>query len=139
MLFQILADGVMLLHFGFVLFVVLGLVLILLGGWRGWGWVRRPWFRILHLLAIAVVAGQAWLGRICPLTLWENALRVKGGGTPYPGAFFSHWVAALLYYSAPAWVFTLLYTAFGLLVLASWMVVPPRALRRRKPDHHPSD
>ena len=49
----------------------------------------------------------------------------------YSGSFISHWVEALIYYEAPLWVFAICYTAFGLLVVASWIIVPPRPLTRR--------
>jgi hypothetical protein len=69
---------------------------------------------------------QAWLGRICPLTSWEMALRAKAGDAVYHGAFVAHWLDTVLYYDAPAWVFTLAYTVFGVVVALSWFVVPPR-------------
>lgn len=123
------ADAVLLLHFGFVVFVVLGLLLVLAGGALGWRWVRNPWFRLAHLGAIAVVVLQSWFSVICPLTTLEMALREKAGGATYPGAFIGHWLETLLYYRAPAWVFVLCYTVFGALVLASWFWIRPRPFR----------
>jgi hypothetical protein len=125
-LYRLAADGLLLLHAAFVGFVVAGLVLIVAGGFCGWRWVRNPWFRVAHLAAIAFVVMQAWLGRICPLTSWEMALRAKAGDAVYHGAFVAHWLDTVLYYDAPAWVFTLAYTVFGVVVALSWFVVPPR-------------
>ena len=85
--------------------------------------------RRLPLAAIAVVVAQAWLGIVCPLTTLENALRVKAGGTGYETSFIEHWITRLLYYDAPAWVFTAAYTLFGLTVVAAWWRFPPRRLR----------
>src|SRR5690606_14109945 len=51
---QLLADAVLLTHVALVLFVVGGLVLIVIGNWRGWPRVNRPWFRALHLAAILI-------------------------------------------------------------------------------------
>ncbi len=127
--YLIAADAVLLLHFGFVVFVVLGLLLILSGGLRGWRWVRNPWFRLAHLCAIAVVVLQSWLSVICPLTTLEMALRQRAGDATYPGSFIGHWLETLLYYRAPAWVFIVIYTLFGALVLASWLWVRPRPFR----------
>ena len=124
------ADVLLIVHFLFVLFVVGGLVLILLGGARQWRWVRNPWFRLAHLVAIGVVVLQAWLGKICPLTIWEMTLRSKAGDAFYTGSFVAHWVERLLYYDAPAWVFVAVYTLFGLLIVVSWFLVRPRAFRR---------
>ena len=108
------------------------LALILIGGWRGWGWVRNPWFRLAHLAAIGVVISQAWLGRICPLTTLEMYLRSRAGDAVYRGSFIAHWFERLLYYEAPMWIFAVCYTAFGLLVVGSWFVVRPRPLSRRE-------
>jgi hypothetical protein len=120
-----LADALLVLHFLFVLFVIIGLCLIVLGGWRGWPWVHNRWFRWLHLAAIAVVVAQAWLGQACPLTTLEMWLRSEAGEVAYQGSFIQYWVSRLLYYRAPAWVFTLAYTAFGALVALAWIKVPP--------------
>ncbi len=111
------------------MFVLFGLVLVIIGGLRSWAWVRNPWFRWAHLAAIGVVVLQAWLGVICPLTTWEMALRERAGDATYSGAFVAHWVESLLYYQAPAWVFGLAYTVFGVLVALAWFRVRPRSFR----------
>ncbi|HVQ62262.1 MAG TPA: DUF2784 domain-containing protein, partial [Burkholderiales bacterium] len=74
-----IADVILVVHALFVLFVVGGFVLILVGA-GSWGWVRNRTFRILHLAAIAFVTGEALLGVTCPLTLWEDWLRAAGPG-----------------------------------------------------------
>ncbi|HWJ04167.1 MAG TPA: DUF2784 domain-containing protein [Steroidobacteraceae bacterium] len=126
MTYQLLADAVLVLHLGVVLFIVAGLVLVLVGNLRGWQWVNRRWFRLAHLGAIVYVVVQAWLGRLCPLTKLEQWLRERAGSATYGGSFVEHWVQRVLYYDAPPWVFTLVYTAFGLLVLVAWRHFPPR-------------
>lgn len=134
MIWQWLADAVLTVHVGIVLFVVLGLVLVLVGNRRGWPWVNDLWFRLAHLAAIAVVVAQAWLGVICPLTTLEVWLRRQAGQSGYDGSFIEYWLQQVLYYDAPAWVFIALYTGFGLLVVASWWWFPPR----RRPRTHGS-
>lgn len=125
--YQVLADAVLVLHFGIVVFVVGGLVLVVAGNVLvGWPWVNRLWFRLAHVLAIGVVVAQAWLGQVCPLTTLESWLRVQVGSPSYSKSFIEHWVQRLLFYDAPSWVFTLVYAVFGLLVLASWWYFPPR-------------
>jgi hypothetical protein len=124
-MFRLAADALLVAHALFVLFVVLGLVLVLIGAARDWAWVRNRRFRIAHLLAIGFVVVQSWLGRLCPLTVWEMALRARAGGEVYTGSFISHWVGGLLYYQAPGWAFALAYTAFGLLTVAAWFLVRP--------------
>ena len=126
---RLLADLILLLHFAFILFVVVGQLLISIGLWRHWQWVRNFTFRILHLLAIGYVVAEAWLGVSCPLTVWENQLRRAAGEQGYGDGFIAYWLHALIFYEAPPWVFTLIYTLFFLLVVASWIRGRPR--RRR--------
>ena len=125
-LYQLLADLVLVLHFGVVLFVVGGLLAIVAGNFLHWGWVNSLWFRLAHLAAIGFVVLQSWLGQLCPLTTLESWLRVQAGGPAYSRSFIEHWVQRVLYWEAPFWVFTLAYTAFGLLVVAAWWYFPPR-------------
>lgn len=133
--YRILADLVLGIHTGFVVFVVAGLLAIVVGGLRGWRWVRNPWFRWGHLAAIGVVVAQAWLGIICPLTNLEMALRRRAGGATYSGSFIAHWMEELLYFDAPLWVFAVCYTAFAALVVASWVLVRPRRFAAPGPGH----
>lgn len=124
--YRLLADAVLLLHFGVVVFVVAGLAAIVVGNLRGWSWVNGLWFRLAHLGAIGVVIVQSWLGRLCPLTVLESWLREQAGGAAYDRSFVEHWVQRVLFHEAPFWVFTVAYSAFGLLVLAAWWRFPPR-------------
>lgn len=128
--YQLLADMVLSLHLAIVSFVVGGLVLIIVGNLRTWTWVNAVWFRLAHLAAIAVVVAEAWLGVGCPLTSLEMWLRAKARATTYDGSFIEHWLQRVLYYEAPAWVFTLGYSLFGLVVVATWWYFPPRFNRR---------
>lgn len=125
-LYLIAADAILLLHVLFVIFIVLGLLLIFAGKALAWQWVCNPWFRLLHLIAIAVVVIQSWLLVICPLTTLEMALRERAGDAAYAGSFISHWLETLLYYRAPPWVFIVCYTLFGVIVVLSWIYVRPR-------------
>lgn len=125
-LFLLLADAVLVLHVAVVVFVVGGLVAIIVGNRRGWRRVNGWWFRLGHLAAIAVIVAQAWLGALCPLTTLEMWLRQHAGAATYNTSFIGHWLQRLLYYDAPAWAFTLVYSLFGLVVVATWWWFPPR-------------
>lgn len=125
-LYLIAADLILIVHASFVAFVVVGLVLIFAGKALDWQWVRNLWFRVAHLAAIGVVVLQSWIGIICPLTTWEMALRERAGDVTYAGSFVAHWLESILYYRAPAWVFTVVYTVFALIVVGSWIWVRPR-------------
>ena len=124
--YQLLADLVLVLHVALVVFVVGGLVVIIAGNLRRWHWVNVHWFRAAHLVAIAVVVAEAWFGVICPLTSLEVSLRVQARATTYTGSFIEHWLQRILYWQAPEWVFTVIYTLFGLVVAATWWYFPPR-------------
>jgi hypothetical protein len=128
--YRILADTVLVLHAAFVGFVVVGLLLVVIGGIARWRWVRNPWFRAAHLLAIAVVVAQTWLGVRCPLTDLENALRRRAGRAAYEGGFIAHWVHRAIFVDAPPWAFTLAYTLCGSAVVGVWIWVRPRLPRR---------
>ena len=121
-----LANSVLGLHLALVVFVVAGPVLIVVGNLAHWRWVNGLGFRLAHAAAIAAVVAEAWLGLTCPLTTLEMWLRSRAGAATYGGGFVEHWLQRLLYYDAPAGVFTLGYTAFALLVLWAWWRYPPR-------------
>ena len=121
--YLITADAILMLHTFVVIFIVLGLLTIILGGILEWEWVRTRWLRILHLVAIVVVVVQVWLGRICPLTLLEIWLRQQAGKLSYEVSFVQYWLQRLLYYDFPLWVFAIAYTLFGLAVVVSWFWV----------------
>ena len=120
------ADFIVVIHFAYVAFVVFGLLLTLLGIVCGWGWVRNVWFRGVHLAMIGIVVAEAWLGITCPLTTWEKQLRRLAGETTYGGDFVGRWLHEVLFFDLPPWTFTLIYTAFGIAVAATWYVAPPR-------------
>ena len=117
-----MADVILVVHFGIAAFIVLGLVAVWTGAALGWTWVRDPWFRYAHLAAIAFVAAEAVLGVACPLTVWEDVLR--GGGRAE--SFVGRWLRELLFYQAPEWVFTAAYIAWTAATLVTLKLVPPR-------------
>jgi Protein of Unknown function (DUF2784) len=118
----LLADALLAGHFLIAGFIVVGLVLVWLGAALGWEWTRNPWFRYLHLGAIAFVAAEAVAGIACPLTVWEDLLR----GGVRPESFVGRWVQRLLYYQAPEWVFTVAYVLWTAATLLTLWLVPPR-------------
>ena len=121
-----MADALLVVHFLIAAFIVGGLPLVWLGAALGWRWVRNPWFRYLHLGAIAFVAAEALLGIVCPLTVWEDWLR----GSPRPESFIGRWAHRALYYQAPEWVFTTAYLAWAAATLITLRLVPPRRKAR---------
>ena len=120
------ADALLALHVAVVLFVVGGLAYVWAGWRRSWPGTRSRALRLAHLAAIGVVVAQAWLGRLCPLTVWEMALRQRAGQATHGDSFVAHWLGRLLYWDLPLWVFGAAYTLFGLAVLLTWRALPPR-------------
>jgi hypothetical protein len=86
-LYRALADLVLLVHLAFVVFVILGGLLVL----------RRPMWAWLHLPCAAWGVLIEFAGWICPLTPWEVSLRIRGGEAGYAGGFIAHYVTAVLY------------------------------------------
>jgi len=85
--YRILADLVVLAHFGFIVFV-------LLGGLLAFRWQWIPW---LHIPALAWGGFVELTGRICPLTPLENSLRRAGGLTDYSQSFIERYVVPVVY------------------------------------------
>lgn len=125
-----LADAILALHVGIVAFVVLGQAAILIGAWRRWRWVRNFSFRIAHLALMVFIALQAWLGQLCPLTVWEQALRTRAGQTAYAESFIGHWLSRLIFFQAPWWAFVAAYSAFAALTVMCWFWIRPRSKTR---------
>jgi len=87
MVYRLLADLVVLVHFGFVLFVILGGMLVL-------RWKRVAW---VHLPAATWGAIVEFMGWICPLTPLEIWLRVMAGQSGYQTGFIAHYLLPVLY------------------------------------------
>jgi hypothetical protein len=131
----VLADLIAAIHFAWVAFVVLGLLAILLGIVFRWGWVRNAWFRAIHLAMILIVVGESLAGIPCPFTVWEHDLRVEAGQAASEDDFLAHWVHRLMFLRAEPWVFTVAYVTFGLVVLATFVLAPPRFKSTPKPPN----
>jgi hypothetical protein len=116
--YRILADAVLLLHFAFVAFVVLGGLFVL-------RWPRLAW---LHLPAALWGAAIEFAGAVCPLTPLENRLRALGGGAGYSGGFIQHYLVSLIY---PAGLTRPIQIALGILVVAINLAIYLCLWRRR--------
>ena len=132
MWYALVADFIVAIHVAYVSFVVVGQLAIWLGLALRWRWVRSFWFRVSHLTAIAIVGLEAAFGVTCPLTNWENQLRELGGQTVAEGSFIGRLLHNTLFYEGvPEWYFSVGHIAFALLVLATFILAPPRHRRCR--------
>ena len=128
-----MADAVLVLHFLFVAFVVFGLLLIWLGWFRRWNFVRNFWFRIAHLAAIGMVAAESLIGFACPLTTLEDWLRsLAGDEQRYQESFIQHWLHRVMFFDVDGRVFTVSYIVFFAAVALSLWLVRPRWSSRSK-------
>ena len=139
--YAILADALTAVHFGYVAFVVLGEAAILVGAAFRCGWARNRWFRSVHLLAIAIVALEAVFHFPCPLTTWEYQLRALAGQATSTESFVGRLVHFLFMdgdnpYSE--WVYEYLHIGFGVLVVATLLLIPPRWRMRPTVEVQPS-
>lgn len=123
---ELAADVVVAIHCTYVAVVVLGFVAILVGAAAHWQWVRSPYFRLTHLAMILLVCVESALGVACPLTTLESRLRLEAGAPAYPRDFIGYWLDRLIFYDAPPWLFTVLYFAFGALVILTFWLIPVR-------------
>jgi len=124
LIYRALADLVLVVHLAFVLFVVLGGLLV----------VRWPWLAWLHLPAAIWGVLIEYTGWICPLTPLENSLRVKGGEAGYAGGFIQHYIQPVLYPAGLTRSTQVVLGSMALLVnLAAYAIVLSR-LKHRFPQ-----
>jgi hypothetical protein len=137
--YRLAADGVLLFHAAYIAFVIFGLVAVWVGLARRWTWTLNPWFRIAHLAAIGLVVLQSYLAITCPLTNLENHFRQQAGQDPYgPAGFIEYWLHRMIFFTAPPWVFVLVYTLFAAAVVGTLVLAPPRwhAWRQQQGQEH---
>lgn len=119
---------VLAVHVAIILFNVVGLVIIPIGGWRHWRIVRAPVWRTLHILSLGTVAVQAAAGRACFLTIWQDALINRSQDSP---PLIARTVDALVYWPIPIWIFAIGYLIVFAYALALLWLVPSRRPGRR--------
>jgi hypothetical protein len=117
----LLADLVVVIHFSFVLFVILGGLLVL----------RWPRLAYVHLPAAAWGVLIELTGWVCPLTPLEQSLRLKAGEQGYSGSFIEHYVLPLLYPSA---LTRTIQVGIGAIVIAVNLLIYGCLLRSRKSE-----
>ena len=124
MLYRLLADVVLVVHLGFVLFVVAGAFLIL-------RWPRAVW---VHIPAAIWGVLVEWSGWVCPLTPLENWLRREGGAAGYAGGFVEHYLVPVLYPASLTRSVQVLLGATVLVVnLIAYALVFARTIASRRP------
>lgn len=126
MIYRILADLVVVAHLAFVLFAVVGGLLVLRWTWVAW----------IHLPTVAWAALIELVGWVCPLTPLERWLRVRAGGVGYEGGFIEHYILPILYPSDLTRGVQIVLGVFVLVVNASIYAWVLRRLRQRRGHAH---
>jgi hypothetical protein len=135
--YTFLADMLAVVHLGYVSFVVIGQLLILVGILLRWEWIRNFWFRVIHLLMIGIVAFESIGDVMCPLTVWENNLRASAYAAANPGApavsnrpdtFLGRLVESVMFFNVDFnhWAFKVVYIGFALITVGCFVIAPPR-------------
>ena len=127
-IYRLLAHIVLLIHFAFVAFVVLGLLIIWLGCFLRWRFVRNFYFRAAHILSMAIVLMESLFDYECPLTIWEIGLRKRGGQIVYEDTtFMQDWIHKIMFFEPdnPS-IFTIIYTCFFAVLVLSFIFVRPK-------------
>jgi len=119
MFYDLLADIVVLFHFGFIIFAVLGALLLT-------RWPRLVW---LHLPTAIWAVAIEFYGGVCPLTPLENWLRHKAGLAGYDESFIEHYIGAIIY---PGEITTSIKIMLGLGVLIINLVLYVRMIKTRR-------
>jgi len=119
------ADVILLIHFIFVAFVVLGFIFIWIGYFTKQKFARNAKFRICHILAMGIVLCESLVDMICPLTEWENYLRVRGGQDQvYETSFMKEWIHKIMFFDFSELTFVIVYALFFALILLTLLVIP---------------
>ena len=122
-MYRFLADATVLLHCGFVIFVVAGGLLVIL----------RPKVAWVHIPAVIWGILIEFAGWICPLTYLENWFRHKGGQADYPGGFIDRYLLPFLY---PDELSRSLQLIMGTLLAIINLLAYAFAVNHRRKRHH---
>lgn len=129
---KLLADAILVIHFSYVMFTILGVLSIIVGGIVKWNWIRNFKFRVIHLLSVVLVAVEALVGTTCPLTSMEYELRIKAGQLVESDiTFVGRILRKIIFYDFPPIFFLILYICFALLVILLFIVFPPKRPLKR--------
>lgn len=114
-LYSIIADGVMLVHFSWVLFNLFGFFVVL----------KFPKLKFFHIGTLSSTALLMLTGNICPLTTLEQWLERKAEiSVAYQGSFLRHYLGHFLYINAPSWIITAITTILTLTAIWLYFVLP---------------
>ena len=124
--YRLLADTVLVIHFAFVAFVIIGLLITWIGYFRRWSFVRNFYFRAIHILSMGVVLLESVFDIVCPLTDWEIQLRTLGEQTVYgEQTFMQYWIHKIMFFNLGTTTFIIIYAGFFTALVLSFIFVRP--------------
>lgn len=133
MLYRLLADLIVVIHFVWIIFMLLGFILTLQAFFYKrtfFNWFR---FRITHLGGILYVALLSIMGKYCPLTVLENYLRSRyNPNLTYPGSFIIHYLEGLVYPGVNSLVIQIPTAFIAIFTVFAFILKPPKKGDRSK-------
>ena len=130
MAYKIFADAIIVVHFLYILFMLLGFLL------TGYALFFRQkffdwWlFRSLHLLGIFYVVSLSILGKYCPLTILENELRLRHEAySVYSGSFIVHYLEKLVYPDVNPLVIRIPTVFLAIFTIVVFIIKPPKKIK----------
>ncbi len=133
MFYRIMADLMVVVHFGWICFMLLGFALTV-RAFRKPAFFDRWLFRTIHLAGIFFVAILEIFGKYCPLTLWENALRRHYDPShEYPGSFIAQYILKLIYPDVDLAVIIIPTILIALFTIVVFILRPPEKFRFLQP------
>ena len=118
----LLVDIILILHFLVVIFITVGFLLVAIGYYYDWSWIKNFKLRLFHFGLMFIVTFETLVGITCPLTSIENYLR----GINNSKSFISFWIEKIIYWDFPTSFFMFLYFVFLGWTLLMWKIYPPK-------------
>ena len=119
---SLLADIILVTHFGVIFFIISGFFVIPIGYKLNWKWITNKKLRLFHVGMMTFVTLETFLGVTCPLTTIENSIR-NDNQVDY---FVSYWIKQVIYWDLPTIFFLIFYSLFLGWTLFLWKLCPPR-------------
>lgn len=127
---KIFADVIIVAHFLYILFMLLGFLFTGYALFFRQKFFDRWLFRSLHLLGIFYVASLSILGKYCPLTILENELRLRYEvSAVYSGSFIVHYLEKLVYPDVNPLVIQIPTVFLAIFTIVVFIIKPPKKIK----------
>ena len=131
MFYKLLADLIVVIHFVWITFMLLGFLLILQAFFYKKAFFDWFKFRIIHLIGIFYISLLSILGKYCPLTILENFLRSRYElNLVYPGSFIIHYLERLVYPAVNPLIIQIPTAFIAVFTILVFIIRPPRKIRK---------